>query len=495
MSKSRQDLSTAQTPNNKVRIALLGGGERAAALLSLFWDLEETVIVGLAEKDSTAPGVALADEHRIATIQHCRDLKSLNADIIVDVAENPEMRHSLSECKLSDTEIIGPRSAALISGLLEDSKRSRENEELLTQLSEAYDQIAEREQELTKNRADMQQTNRKLEKHLAEMFFIHEFFKALTSFSPSVADVAGLIADGANGILGVELSCVYLVEDETRLRLVGFQGRTREQFTETVAFGEGLVGRCAQDRKLVNKDDTSDNRALDSFMANDEILKTEAAVPLVVHDRLLGVLVVGQTMDRRFTERELARTESIGHMSSLAMQNAIFNSELERLSVTDRLTELYNHGYFQQRLEEELRAAKPKDAPVSLLLLDIDYFKQFNDTFGHPKGDKVLKRVASILTGTVQPRDIVARYGGEEFVVIVPGGDKTEAAALGERIRAAVEAEKFEGDENQPVVTKTVSIGVASAPQDTRAQAKLVEKADQALYKAKNSGRNRVISF
>lgn len=481
--------------HKKIKIALLGGGNRAAKLLSLFCELDDVEVVALADGDTIGPGMAQATKHDIPTLHNCHELETLDVDVIIEATSNSEMHACLSRCRPARAEIISEQSALLMWRLLEAGKRGREHEKLLSQLSEVYDQISQREQELKKNRAHMERANRELERGLAETFFIHEFFKALTSFSSSVEDTANLIADGGNGILGVELSCVYLLENETHLRLKGFQGRTREEFKETITIGEELVGRCAQNQRLISNQDPDDPGPLAGFLVDEHVLKTQAAVPLMVRNKLLGVLAIGQTTDRLFTERELSRTESIGHMSSLAMQNAISNSALERLSVTDRLTELYNHGYFQHRLEEEISLAKRKNLQLALVMLDIDHFKDFNDNFGHPKGDQVLKRVGAILTEISRAEDTVARYGGEEFVIVLPGTGKRDAAALAERIRVKVASEAFAGDRSHPLVRKTVSIGVAAFPEDARVQADLIDKADKALYQAKRSGRNQVIVF
>jgi diguanylate cyclase (GGDEF)-like protein len=179
-------------------------------------------------------------------------------------------------------------------------------------------------------------------------------------------------------------------------------------------------------------------------------------------------------------------------------------SELEKLALRDGLTGLYNHRFFQEALTTELSRAARYTKPVSLLFIDVDHFKSFNDINGHPAGDKVLKRLAAILTDTGEieelpfrgrASDITARYGGEEFVVILPETDRDGAAIRAERIRASLEAWNFPGQENQPDGNLTVSIGVASYPVDALTKGVLVEAADSALLEAKRAGRNRVHIF
>ncbi len=415
-----------------VRVALAGNGDTAAALIKVLSELDNVEIVSPTTGDSA----------------------SAAADIDISIETTAQG---------SGAETIGPESALLLHQLIEESR---------THFDEA---------------------NRKLDKNLAEIFFVHEFFKALTSYSASVEDVASLVADGACGMLGIEVAAVYLVEDQD-LRLVGAQGALKDAFRKTVPVGNGVAGSAAQERELLLVQAGGNGTESESFFIDNEALRTVGAVPLLVQDNLLGVLAFGQKQPRDFTERETARIRSIGHMSSLALQNAVFHQELELLSITDRLTELYNHGYFQQRLEEELSLARRHGNDLSLLLFDIDYFKNFNDRFGHPKGDLVLKSVSRLVKDVARLEDVVARYGGEEFVIVAPNTGKEEAAALAERVRLAIENEPFEGDEKEPEVTKTVSIGVATFPENAATQAELIETADQALYRAKDSGRNRVVT-
>jgi len=166
-------------------------------------------------------------------------------------------------------------------------------------------------------------------------------------------------------------------------------------------------------------------------------------------------------------------------------------AQLERLSVHDRLTGLYNYSYFVDRLDEEIKRSKRYETPLALIMIDIDHFKEFNDEFGHEKGNRFLKDLAGIIKKKVRDIDIVARYGGEEFAVLLPNINK-EAKEAAERIRKAVEAAEFEGDIEQPVVKKTISAGIAVYPIDAGNDTELVVKADDALYKAKESGRNMV---
>jgi len=168
------------------------------------------------------------------------------------------------------------------------------------------------------------------------------------------------------------------------------------------------------------------------------------------------------------------------------------NDRLNSLVYIDALTDLYNHRYFQESLDNELRRAKRYNSVVSLLLFDIDHFKEVNDNYGHPAGDKVLNNIANTIKNTVRPSDIVARYGGEEFAVILPETDFTGVKVFAARLRRCVEGVTTQAENHQ--IKVTISVGGTTFYPDKHICDKnlLFKIADQGLYIAKESGRNRV---
>jgi len=169
-------------------------------------------------------------------------------------------------------------------------------------------------------------------------------------------------------------------------------------------------------------------------------------------------------------------------------------AELERLSVTDALTGLANRRLLMAELARELRRSERHSTSLAVLMLDVDHFKRFNDTYGHPAGDVVLNRVATTLRKCVRDVDTVSRYGGEEFLVMLPETPAREAAQVAERIRAGTQADRFSPDGGGALLNITVSVGYAVYPENGKTVETLIEAADQALYKSKASGRNRVSS-
>lgn len=190
---------------------------------------------------------------------------------------------------------------------------------------------------------------------------------------------------------------------------------------------------------------------------------------------------------------------------SLCYQKACFHGDIASLVNKDGLTRIYNHRYFQERLRQEVSQAKRQKSFVSLILMDVDHFKNYNDTHGHPAGDELLRRLAEVLNKhqgseggspvTKRETDIVARYGGEEFVMILPFTPHEGAKVKAERIREAVAAFPFSHREEQPLGFISLSIGVATFPDHAKTPAELIEQADRALYAAKRGGRNRVVSI
>ncbi len=168
------------------------------------------------------------------------------------------------------------------------------------------------------------------------------------------------------------------------------------------------------------------------------------------------------------------------------------NKRLQHMAIHDGLTGLHNHRYFRDALEEEVPRSGRYERCFSLIFMDVDHFKQYNDTHGHPAGDEVLKTLAQLLTKQCRSTDIAARYGGEEFVVLLPETDKKAARQFAERLRTSVEEHPFLGRETQPLGTVSLSLGVASFPQDGTDSVTLIAHADGALYKAKGDGRNKV---
>lgn len=194
------------------------------------------------------------------------------------------------------------------------------------------------------------------------------------------------------------------------------------------------------------------------------------------------VTELGGVFNEMAAELERYTTDLEQTVESRTSELRIANRRLEELAITDGLTGLHNHRHFQERLRRDLEIARRAGRPLSIVMFDVDHFKAYNDTYGHPAGDEVLRRVAEALRHEARAADLVARYGGEEFVVAMPDADRDAAHAAAERIRRHVLAEGV----------VTISGGIATFPADGDDAEALIERADRALYRAKREGRDRI---
>ncbi len=171
------------------------------------------------------------------------------------------------------------------------------------------------------------------------------------------------------------------------------------------------------------------------------------------------------------------------------------NQKLHQISIEDALTGLYNRRYFDDRVGHEIARTKRFGRDLALAMIDIDFFKHFNDTAGHPAGDRALATIGAIIRNSVRETDLPFRYGGEEFVIILPETTAESATYVAERIRSAVEKQEFPGESAQPNGALTISIGVSMLRADCSNLEEFLSAADKALYKAKSIGRNRVVAY
>jgi two-component system cell cycle response regulator len=214
-------------------------------------------------------------------------------------------------------------------------------------------------------------------------------------------------------------------------------------------------------------------------------------LPLLVKDEVVGTFTVAARRSGAFPGDRREMLGVIANQVAISLQNGRMYQVLEEQATTDGLTGLVNHRTFQERFSAMLGRADRHKFRVSMLLTDIDHFKKINDTYGHPTGDQVLKRVAAILKASARKIDIVARYGGEEFAIVLEGTDRAGARQLAERIREEVAAESFESAKGP--FKATLSLGVSVYPDDARVKQEIISRADQALYAAKHGGRNRTV--
>jgi diguanylate cyclase (GGDEF)-like protein len=229
---------------------------------------------------------------------------------------------------------------------------------------------------------------------------------------------------------------------------------------------------------------------------NDPILKflnseELAIVPLKAKDKINGIILADNFITKKpITNDDLHMLIMLANQAGLAVENSRLFEKTVIRAHTDSLTGLWNHGYFQRLLGAEIERAKATDKPMSLIMLDIDDFKIYNDKLGHQAGDKILKNLAGLLQNQSRKMDYTCRYGGEEFTIILPHTDKKEAFSIAERLRENIEKYYFNHEEILPHKTLTVSLGLASFPIDGSTPSELIATSDKALYQAKHKGKN-----
>jgi diguanylate cyclase (GGDEF)-like protein len=219
--------------------------------------------------------------------------------------------------------------------------------------------------------------------------------------------------------------------------------------------------------------------------------KTLLVEPITYKNILLGVVILANT--QAFSKNSIDKLTFFSQSLSLALRNAITHNQMQKLAALDGLTGLYNRRFGTIRLQEEYGRAIRANLPISILMFDIDHFKSVNDTYGHLTGDRVLISIAKTATAAIREGDVLLRYGGEEFLCILPGANQKDAKLIAERIRVMVMDSVVKNAEQE--IKVTISIGTATFPNPAIDNCEeFVQLADQAMYTAKETGRNRIIS-
>jgi diguanylate cyclase (GGDEF)-like protein len=231
---------------------------------------------------------------------------------------------------------------------------------------------------------------------------------------------------------------------------------------------------------------------LEQLVHGQQSYRSSLIVPMISQGKVIGVLTAASPQVNAFSERDERVLSVLATSAAMALVNADLHQRMEKLTIIDELTGTYNYRYFRARLEDEKRRAVRYAQSIALLMVDIDWFKHLNDSYGHETGNIALRGLAQVIASCIRDVDILARYGGEEFIVILPQTGYGEAVAIGDRIRLRVEQTDFGPDQRGRPLKMTVSIGISSYPENGRSEDDLVESVDQALYRAKGVGRNTV---
>lgn len=328
-----------------------------------------------------------------------------------------------------------------------------------------------------------------LERKLERYSILKEVVEAL-SMRVTLDEISAVIIEKAGKIVGKEdRILLYFVDTEKQaLMLSASEGPVRVMAKNGDVFDHWVF----RNRKtLIVEDVKTDFRfSMEDIEESKSSFRSLVEAPLISEDKVIGILRMDSAVEHTYAQDDLRLLGIIADLGAVAIQNALLIAKTEELAIRDGVTGLVVRRYFMERFQEEVRRAAMKKGVLSILILDIDHFKNYNDKYGHAAGDLVLKHLANLLNSMVSEGDIVARYGGEEMIVLLCGKNKSQAVSAAEEIRKAVK--------NKSLVLRrhtaniTVSIGVAAYPADAILEEDLIKIADDRLYKAKEGGRDMV---
>lgn len=326
------------------------------------------------------------------------------------------------------------------------------------------------------------------EERLLRYMVLKDVAEALTT-TLTLEDIAKLIIERTMGTLKKSgRSLLFLVDMEKQeLMLSASQGAAKVRAKKGDIFDLWVLKHSLP---LIVEDVSKDFRFSSTAVnGSKESIRSLIITPLLSGNKVIGLLRVDSEQAGLYTQDDLRLLDIIGGLGAVAIQNSFLYSWIQDLAIRDSLTGLFVRRYFLKRFQEEIQRAARKGAHLSLLMLDIDRFKWYNDKFGHATGDLVLKHITAKISSALQEGDIVSRYGGEEIAILLAGSEKAKAVKIAESIRKKIE--------DEPLIIRrekygvTVSIGVSSYPEDAVIDQDLVRIADSRLYNAKESGRNR----
>lgn len=344
------------------------------------------------------------------------------------------------------------------------------------------------------------------ERNLREISLLYEMSRLMQTSTDLESLYQGLI-DLIGTLIPYENATIYVfdtpetVSGNTR---GGAEGETRQlvprvtrgqavNLIDHIAFrqGNGVSGWVAEKRKQLFLPDLTREKDLLNVELIPPRVRSFLSVPMIVQENVVGVLNVSHSQAYAFSAEDVRLLTILAGQAALTIERGERVRSLEHLAITDGLTRLYNHRYLQHRLEQEIERARRYGSPLSVLMIDIDHFKQINDRYGHAAGDIVLTELGRVLTQDLRVTEIIARYGGEEFVIVLPQTSASAAVIAAERLRKRVETHSFPigGDY---AISLTISIGVAGMEDKNMTRTDLLERADKALYAAKENGRNAV---
>lgn len=340
-----------------------------------------------------------------------------------------------------------------------------------------------------------QKERQELDKILKNLSLLYNIGRAMTYIS-DLKNLLKYILGKAIGITKAEKGSIMLYDQDTNQLNVSFiegledhdyQEKINNKQVECKKFkpGEGVAGQAFQEAKPIILNNTKGKKEF--IEAESSFVRSIACIPMLVYNEAIGVINVTNKGDGApFTEVDIEMLKAVTDQAAVAINKA----QLQEMAITDFLTGLYIRRYFMSRLQDELIRSERYNKTFSIAMVDIDKFKNVNDTYGHSAGDRALKEAGKFFQKNLRQTDVIARYGGEEFVIFFPETNKKVAYILAERLRKGFSQIRLD-----KLPSLTISLGISTYPEDGRDIETLIRNADSAMYAAKRNGRNKVVNF
>lgn len=341
----------------------------------------------------------------------------------------------------------------------------------------------------------LREANRRLNEQVFELYTLYNISRKL-AWSLELDDLFDRVMGVIGESLKVDEYCLMLIDEPSGQLVIRASHGMREDLivNANVSVGVGVSGKVAQSGELVHLPDIRQIKDFFYYPGSNITQGSFLGVPLKLRGgKVIGVLNAHKPSPHAFVDSDIRFFSAVAEHVAVAIEHALVYQQTKELSNRDELTNLYNRRYFFERLEKEVERAKRYERILSLIMIDIDHFKNYNDSFGHLMGDALLKKLAQLMEHNLRKADVLARYGGEEFFILLPETDKEQARQVAEKLRRSVEEYDFHAERPELKPGRiTLTLGLASLPRDGLDALSLLDLADKALYFGKAQGRNRV---
>ncbi|MDH4228004.1 MAG: diguanylate cyclase [Deltaproteobacteria bacterium] len=437
----------------RLSVGLVGGGRGGRAMIELFKENPMLDVAWAVDKNLRAPGIALAEKYSIPVAETINAFIKKKVDVVINLTGSAEIAEELRRVVPTDTELMGGVAAKIMWQMFEERrKRVEERERVLKEHETLY--------------------------HLG---LVIESIDSLKDAGYAMVDYATKLTNMPAGSLAL---FDEKKEDMMLVASKGFSPKFNKSDRWDIRKG-GLTSQILNHNGPLFIEDIRESKQPNPLLMKEGV-RSLLAAPITVDGRIVGILYVNDFKRRTPRAEDVSLFSLLTVYAGLTLDRVKSIEETRLLSITDGLTSLHNQRYMMEQLQHELDRATRHGHSVSVMLFDIDHFKQYNDTYGHLDGNKVLKFVARILKKCSRGTDTVCRFGGEEFCIVMPHVKAAGAAIFGKRL--IKEVAKY----SMPNRKVTMSGGLATFPEDGKTHTALLKKADSRLYKAKNGGRNNI---